>query len=42
MILQALNQYYGRLKEEPESGIALPGYSIQKIHFALIIGKDGE
>ena len=41
MILHALTQYYERLKEDPESGIALPGYSIQRIHFAVVIDKDG-
>ena len=41
MILQALNDYYGRMINDPESGIPLPGYSIQKIHFAIVLDKNG-
>lgn len=41
MILNALAQYYNRLKEDHGSGIALPGYSIKRIHFAVVIDKEG-
>jgi CRISPR-associated protein Csd1 len=42
MILQALNQYYNRLKDDSESGIALPGFSVQRIHFAIVVSKNGK
>ena len=41
MILAALNQYYERLKNDPDSGIPMLGFSRQKIHFALVLAKDG-
>jgi CRISPR-associated protein Csd1 len=41
MILQALNVYYNRLREDPESGIALPGFAPQKISFAVVINREG-
>ncbi len=41
MILQALYSYYQRLREDPDSGIALPGFGPQKISFALIIDREG-
>lgn len=41
MILQALNAYYGRLAEDPEVGIAPPGYSRENISFALVLGPRG-
>lgn len=41
MILHALNAYYDRLKNDPESEIPLLGFSRQKIHFALVIDKAG-
>ncbi|MBN1827604.1 MAG: type I-C CRISPR-associated protein Cas8c/Csd1 [Deltaproteobacteria bacterium] len=42
MILQALNHYYERLKEDPETDIPLFGFGKQKIHFALVINEDGK
>jgi CRISPR-associated protein Csd1 len=42
MILQALTRYYDILSSDPESGIALPGYSAIGISFALNISSKGE
>lgn len=42
MILQALNRYYDILTEDPDSGIALEGYSVTQVSFALNISIDGE
>ncbi|MGC8684008.1 MAG: type I-C CRISPR-associated protein Cas8c/Csd1, partial [Athalassotoga sp.] len=42
MILQKLYLYYQRLNQNSESKIAPPGYSTEKIHFALVINKNGE
>jgi CRISPR-associated protein Csd1 len=42
VILQELCRYYQRLREDPESGIAPPGFSPQKISFAVVIEPDGE
>ena len=42
MILQALNGYYDRLKEDTESDIPLHGFSRQKINFALLLNRDGK
>ena len=42
MILQALNQYYERLKDDPQTDIPLLGFGNQKIHFALVLNQDGE
>ncbi|MFT4247029.1 MAG: type I-C CRISPR-associated protein Cas8c/Csd1 [Pseudomonas sp.] len=41
MILAALADYYGRLREDPDSGIAMPGYSQEKIGFAIVLSADG-
>ncbi len=41
MILQALNAYYNRLREDSASGIALPDFSPQKISYALVIDLEG-
>ena len=41
MILQALNNYYQRLLDDPESGIATPGYSQEKIDYAIVLAADG-
>ncbi|MGE3063386.1 MAG: type I-C CRISPR-associated protein Cas8c/Csd1 [bacterium] len=41
MILQALNQYYDRLKEDPESGVPLSGFSREKFSFELVIDNNG-
>ena len=42
MIIQALNEYYERLKENPEEDIPLSGFSKGKIHFALVLDKSGK
>lgn len=42
MILSALNDYYQRLLETPDSGIAPPGYSQEKIGFVVTLREDGE
>lgn len=42
MILQALNGYYQRLLKDPDSGIAAPGYSQEKIGFAVVLNENGE
>lgn len=41
MILQALYSYYNRLANDPEEDVPRPGYSREKIHFALILAPDG-
>ena len=41
MILQALCDLYERLRETPDSGIALPGFGPQSVSFALVVDKDG-
>jgi len=42
MILQALNSYYQRLKDDPTINIPLPGFGRQKIHFCLVIDQEGK
>jgi CRISPR-associated protein Csd1 len=42
MILQALNQYYERLKDDPHADIPLFGFGKQKIHFILVVDTDGK
>lgn len=42
MVLQALNRYYEILAADPESGIALPGYSVANVSFALNLSETGE
>ena len=41
MILQALNSYYQRLLDDPGQDIAEPGFSSEKIHFELVLKRDG-
>lgn len=41
MILAALNDYYQRLLDDEESGIAPPGYSQEKIGFAIELDGGG-
>lgn len=41
MILQSLYDYYQRLQADQNSGVALPGFSPQKISFALVIDQSG-
>lgn len=42
MILQALYQLYGRLLDEPDSGISPPGYSKAPVSYALNLSETGE
>ncbi len=42
MILSALNDYYQRLLDDPNSGISPPGYSQGKISYVIMLKKDGE
>jgi CRISPR-associated protein Csd1 len=42
MILQALNRYYEILVNDPQSGIAPPGYSSANVSFALNLSADGK
>lgn len=42
MILQALNSYYERLKNEPEIDIPEFGYSKEKVSFSLVLSKNGD
>jgi len=41
MILTALNDYYQRLLNDPDSGIAQPGYSQEKISYVIMLAADG-
>lgn len=41
MILSALSDYYARLLDDPDSGIATPGYSQEKISYAIVLAADG-
>ena len=42
MILQALNSYYERLVGDPENDeVPMLGFSRQKIHFCLVLDRDG-
>ncbi len=42
MILQALNEYYERLKGDPEAGIAQPGFSNEQISAVIVINRQGD
>ncbi len=42
MILQALNEYYKILLNNPDSGVAKPGYSNSKVSHAVVLSKDGD
>jgi len=42
MIIQALNEYYLRLKKNSDSKIPPFGFSREKIHFALILDQSGK
>ena len=42
MILQALSDYYDRLRDNSETDIPLLGFGRQKIHFVLVINRRGE
>ena len=41
MILHALNGYYERMLDTPDSGMPSFGTSIENISFALVLGEDG-
>lgn len=41
MILSALADYYQRLLDDPESGVAAPGYSQEKIGYVITLSADG-
>lgn len=41
MILSALNDYYGRLVATEGSGISAPGFSVEKISYALVLDVAG-
>ncbi|MHB8989310.1 MAG: type I-C CRISPR-associated protein Cas8c/Csd1 [Desulfobulbia bacterium] len=41
MILQALNGYYERMANDPESGMPSLGTSVENISFALVLAADG-
>jgi CRISPR-associated protein Csd1 len=42
MILQALNEYYERKAQDPESGIAPEGFETKEIPFIVVIDREGE
>jgi CRISPR-associated protein Csd1 len=42
MILQTLNKYYERLKDDPQIDIPLYGFGRQKIHFVLVLDRNGK
>ncbi len=42
MILQALNTYYERMKDNADVDIPFLGFSSQKIHFALLLNREGK
>ena len=42
MILAALNDYYARLQDDPDSGISPPGYSVEKISYAIVLDRSGK
>ena len=42
MIIQALNEYYKRLKQDQNSNIPLFGFSREKIYFTLVLDKSGK
>lgn len=41
MILSTLSDYYARMVKDPDSGMPEPGYSEERISFALIIDAQG-
>jgi CRISPR-associated protein Csd1 len=42
MILNSLYLFYNRLKEQNESGIALPGFVAMNVHFAIVFNDKGD
>lgn len=41
MILQALDAYYQRLLNDPDQDVAEPGFSKEKLHYELVISREG-
>jgi CRISPR-associated protein Csd1 len=41
MILAALKDYYRRLLDDPDSGVAEPGYSQEKIGYTIVLNEEG-
>lgn len=41
MILQALANYYDRLVKDPDQDVPEPGFSVQKIHAAIVLDREG-
>jgi CRISPR-associated protein Csd1 len=41
MILQALTQYYARLRDDPQVNVPRPGFSRQGVHFCLTLDSKG-
>ncbi|WFS63346.1 type I-C CRISPR-associated protein Cas8c/Csd1 [Pseudodesulfovibrio thermohalotolerans] len=41
MILQALNQYYKRLLDDPKAQVSEFGFGLQGVHFALTLDRSG-
>ncbi len=41
MILQALNELYDRLSQDPDYEISPPGFSLQKVVFRVVLKPDG-
>jgi CRISPR-associated protein Csd1 len=41
MILRKLYELYGRLEKDPAYELAPPGYSAQKVTFAIVLHPDG-
>ena len=41
MILSALNDYYQRLLDDDGANISRPGYSQEKISYAIVLTEDG-
>lgn len=42
MIVHALNNYYERLRDDSDINIPERGFSRQKVHFSLVLDKDGQ
>lgn len=42
MILQSLCSYYERIAESSDGSVPVVGFSSEKMHFALVIGRSGE
>lgn len=42
MILHALTQFYDRKSKEPDCHLPLVGFSVEKIHFSLVLNSNGQ